>query len=120
MIFENSLVNNELFIMKIVLNIIMRIWKLNLFKNSYILNVIWTIYIVCITLNVFLPKSFCFAANIDHPEFFISEISKLDHLKDRLDFMRFKKKVQWHLFEIGIHYLNLKLFSFLNSNGDII
>ncbi|XP_076111914.1 uncharacterized protein LOC143080114 isoform X2 [Mytilus galloprovincialis] len=40
------------------------------------------------------------SANIDHPEFFISEISKLDHLKDRLDFMRFKKKVQWHLFEI--------------------
>lgn len=40
------------------------------------------------------------AANIDHPEFLIAEISKVDHFKDRLEFMRFKKKVQWHLFEI--------------------
>jgi hypothetical protein len=53
-----------------------------------------TIFVFHFLLQFFFP------ANIDHPEFFIAEISKVDHFKDRLEFMRFKKKVQWHLFEI--------------------
>jgi hypothetical protein len=53
-----------------------------------------TIFVFHFLLQFFFP------ANIDQPEFFIAEISKVDHFKDRLEFMRFKKKVQWHLFEI--------------------
>ena len=34
------------------------------------------------------------------------ELSKVDHFRDRLEFLRFRYKMQWHLFEIGISALD--------------
>ncbi|ESO82282.1 hypothetical protein LOTGIDRAFT_237086 [Lottia gigantea] len=40
------------------------------------------------------------AAQLDYPEYLISEISKVDHFKERLEFLRFREKLQINLFEI--------------------
>lgn len=40
------------------------------------------------------------AGQLDHPEYLVFELSKVDHFRDRLEFMRFRYKMQWHLFEI--------------------
>jgi len=33
----------------------------------------------------------------------VFELSKVDHFKNRLEFIRFRFKLLWHLFEIGKH-----------------
>ncbi|XP_053401162.1 uncharacterized protein LOC123549584 isoform X2 [Mercenaria mercenaria] len=40
------------------------------------------------------------AGHLDHPEYLVFELSKVDHFKDRLEFIRFRFKLLWHLFEI--------------------
>lgn len=40
------------------------------------------------------------AGHLDHPEYLVFELSKVDHFQDRLEFIRFRFKMQWHLFEI--------------------
>lgn len=40
------------------------------------------------------------AGHLDHPEYLVFELSKVDHFKDRLEFIRFQFKLIWHLFEI--------------------
>ncbi|CAG5124885.1 unnamed protein product [Candidula unifasciata] len=40
------------------------------------------------------------AGQLDAPEFLISELSKIDHFRERLEFLRFKNKIQINLFEI--------------------
>ncbi|XP_050397830.2 uncharacterized protein LOC126815870 isoform X2 [Patella vulgata] len=40
------------------------------------------------------------AGQLDYPEYLISELAKIDHFRERLDFLRFKEKLQINLFEI--------------------
>ncbi|KAK3578979.1 hypothetical protein CHS0354_034773 [Potamilus streckersoni] len=40
------------------------------------------------------------AGQLDHPEYLVFELSKVDHFRDRLEFIRFRYRLQWHLFEI--------------------
>ncbi|XP_052230924.1 uncharacterized protein LOC127844592 isoform X1 [Dreissena polymorpha] len=40
------------------------------------------------------------AGHLDHPEYLVFELSKVDHFKDRLEFIRFRFRLLWHLFEI--------------------
>lgn len=38
---------------------------------------------------------------LDWPEYLVFELSKLDHFRERLEFLRFKNKLLINLFEIG-------------------
>ncbi|XP_021347830.1 uncharacterized protein LOC110446827 isoform X2 [Mizuhopecten yessoensis] len=39
------------------------------------------------------------SATLDYPEYMLYEMSKVSHCKERMDFLRFRYRVQWHLFE---------------------
>ncbi|XP_033753811.1 uncharacterized protein LOC117337124 isoform X2 [Pecten maximus] len=39
------------------------------------------------------------SASLDYPEYMLYEMSKVSHCKERMDFLRFRYRVQWHLFE---------------------
>ncbi|XP_052817720.1 uncharacterized protein LOC128243807 isoform X1 [Mya arenaria] len=40
------------------------------------------------------------AGHLDHPEYLVFELSKVDHFRDRLEFIRFRFRLLLHLFEI--------------------
>ncbi|XP_046342354.2 uncharacterized protein LOC124123129 isoform X2 [Haliotis rufescens] len=40
------------------------------------------------------------ASNLDCPEYLVFELSKVDHFRERIDFLRFKHRLQVNLFEI--------------------
>lgn len=56
--------------------------------------------------------------SLDSPEFLLIEFTKVEGFKEKLEFTRFKYRVQWHLFEIGKCYhfgfphLRLRYFLF--------
>lgn len=38
--------------------------------------------------------------NLDHPEYLLYELSKMEHFRERVDFLRFRYRAQWQLFEM--------------------
>ncbi|KAK3085892.1 hypothetical protein FSP39_010094, partial [Pinctada imbricata] len=38
--------------------------------------------------------------HLDHPEYMLLELSKMEHFRSRVDFLRFRYRMQWQLFEI--------------------
>lgn len=40
--------------------------------------------------------------NLDHPEYLLYELSKMEHFRERVDFLRFRYRAQWQLFEMGM------------------
>ncbi|KAL4234127.1 Fmn2p [Mactra antiquata] len=59
------------------------------------------------------------AGHLDHPEYLVFELSKVDHFKDRVEFIRFRFKLLWHLFEIDqqLRELNTACDEIANSTS---
>lgn len=54
-------------------------------------------------LNVVEIKNYRFiVGNLDHPEYLLYELSKMEHFRERVDFLRFRYRAQWQLFEMGM------------------